>query len=479
MHKNNKKLLGLQTQGAAFSAMIFLLSPCLVAAQQLDVMPMVYAAKIENKAEKEAETQAEGFPKSTENEGRWDAKFQSTYIWQTKPPFKAAYSGPNSLSADHEKSYSFTATAFLGARWWEGAEVYLNPELVQGVPMSNLFGLGGLTNGELQKLAAAKPKLYRARLFLRQTWGIDNRREAVDADVNQLAGSRSKDRLVVTVGNFAVTDIFDISNFAHDARTQFLNWSLLTHGAYDFAADARGYSWGGSVEYYVGDWVLRAGRFLQPREANGLRLDWRFFVHYGDQIEVERGYQLSNLPGKIRLLAFRNVVVAGAFRDALTLSEFNHEVPDVTQVRKLQSKHGVGIGWEQALTPDIGLFVRAAMSNGAIETYAFAEIDRSLSAGIAAKGSAWGRSDDVWGIAVARNGLSDVHRNYLAAGGLGFFVGDGRIDYRPEQIIETYYNLNIRKGASIALGFQRIMNPAYNADRGPVSVSSVRLHTEF
>ncbi len=408
-----------------------------------------------------------------------EAKFQSTYIWQSKRPFPAAYSGPNSLSTKYEKSYSFTATAFLGAHLWNGAEAYLNPELVQGVPMSNLVGLGGLTNGELQKTAGAKPKLYRARLFLRQSWGLDNQYENIESDFNQLAGSRYKNRIVVTVGNFAASDVFDLNSYAHDARTQFLNWALLTHGAYDFAADARGYSWGGAVEYYDGDWVFRAGRFLQPRESNGLPLDWHFFVHYGDQLEIERGYEWANLPGKLRLLAFRNVVVAGSFRDALAVAAQHGNAPDVGLVRKQQTKYGVGVNWEQALTPSTGLFARAAINNGATETYAFAEIDRSVSAGGLIKGASWSRTEDVIGIALVRNSLSATHRDYLSAGGLGFFVGDGRLSYKQEKIFEIYYNLNISKRATIAFGFQRIVNPAYNADRGPASVSSIRLHSEF
>jgi len=301
----------------------------------------------------------------------------------------------------------------------------------------------------------------------------------VESDFNQLAGSRYKNRVVVTVGNLAVSDIFDANSYAHDARTQFLNWALLTHGAYDFAADSRGYSWGGTVEYYDQDWVFRAGRFLQPRQSNGLPLDWRFFVHYGDQLEIERDYQFGTLPGKIRLLAFRNVVVAGAYRDALADAATNGNIADVGNVRKQQSKYGVGVNWEQSLSAGIGIFVRAAANNGATETYAFAEIDRSLSTGISARGQKWGRAEDVLGVALAQNSLSGVHRDYLAAGGLGFFVGDGRIRYKAEQIFETYYNVSLRKGSALAFGFQRIFNPAYNADRGPVSVSTARLHVEF
>ena len=409
----------------------------------------------------------------------YNARFQATYIWQTKPAFGAAYSGVNSLSPLHEKSYSFTSTAYLGLRLTKDTELYLNPEVVQGVPMSGLTGLGGLSNAELQKTAGSKPLLYRARLFARQTWNLDADREAVASDANQLAGLRSKNRVVLTVGNLAVSDIFDGNAYAKDPRTQFMNWSFLTHGAYDFAADSRGYSWGGALEYYKDDWVVRAGRFMMPRESNGLVLDRGLAKRYGDQLELEKAYAIGGKPGKARFLVFRNQAVMGGFDDALAAA--NGGVPTVAPIRKLRSKKGWGINLEQSLTDNTGMFARLAKSDGASEAYAFAEIDRSLSFGVQGKGNSWGRAQDTLGVAYAQNGLSGSHRAFLAVGGNGFFVGDGQLNYRPESIVEGYYSvgLGFLQRSALSVGAQYIRNPAYNADRGPVKVFTVRLHTEF
>ena len=409
----------------------------------------------------------------------WNAKIQATYIWQKKPSFSAAYSGINSLTPDKEKSYSFTSTAYLGLRLARDTELYFNPELVQGVAMSGLTGLGGLSNAELQKTAGSTPTLYRARLFVRQTWGLGGEREDVLSDQNQLAGTRDKNRVVLTAGNLAVNDVFDVNSYAHDPRSQFMNWAFLTHGAYDFAADARGYSRGAALEYYQGDWVLRAGRFMQPREPNVLPLDPALSRHYGDQVELEKGYMLSGQPGKARLLLFRNRAVMGSFADALVNAAGG--VPDTATVRQLRTKRGWGINIEQSLDDTAGVFARVGRSDGASEVYAFAEIDQSLSFGVNVKGSRWGRAHDTFGLAYARNGLSGPHRAYLAAGGIGFFVGDGNLNYRPESIVEGYYSLglDVLKRTALSVGLQHIRNPAYNADRGPVWVGSVRLHTEF
>ena len=409
---------------------------------------------------------------------------QATYINQNKPAFNAPYSGVNSLSPDREHSYSFTSTLFMGVRLAPQTELYFNPELVQGLPLSRLTGLGGLTNSELQKTAGTTPIVYRARLFVRHTWGLGGGSDFVEGDANQLASRYDKRRVTLTAGNFAVSDLFDNSAHAHDARTQFLNWSFLTHGAYDFAADSRGYSWGLALEYRHDDeWTLRAGRSLMPRESNGLRLDRKFFRHYGDQVELERRYSVNERPGALRLLAFRNVAVMGGFSDALAYASQNGTTPDVAPVRERRTKIGAGVNLEQEIADGIGVFGRLARNDGKSETYAFAEIDQSVSFGTTIEGGRWGRSKDALGMAVAQNGISRSHRDFLAAGGSGFFVGDGRLNYKPEAIAEVYYRLalpNVKKlENAVTLGFQHIRNPAYNADRGPVRVVSLRLHTEF
>lgn len=413
----------------------------------------------------------------TEN---WNAKFQSTYVWQAKQPLNAPYSGANSLSPQKEKSYSFTATAAFGARLWPGSEFYFNPEAAQGVPLSRLTGLGGFTNGEIARTSGPNLTIYRARLFMRQSWGFGGGEEKVESDMNQLAGVVDKRRLVLTVGNLSVTDIFDDNTYSHDPRTQFLNWSIMTHGAYDFAADARGYSTGVALEYFHDDWAFRAGRFAQPKEPNQLKLDYGLDKHYGDQIEVEHAHTLAGKAGKLRVLAFRNYAKMSRFDDALAIGAATSTLPDINTVRFMnQAKRGIGVNLEQALSANLGVFARAMWADGQTETYAFTEIDQSVSGGVVVKGAAWRRGKDVVGVAFASNGLSRAHRNYLAAGGLGFFIGDGRLNYKRENIFETYYSLNLSKLAWLSLDWQRIQNPAYNADRGPATVTSLRLHSEF
>ena len=410
----------------------------------------------------------------------WNAKVQATYVWQSKRPFPAAYSGAHSLSVDREKSYSFTSTLALGIRPWAGGELYFNPEVAQGVPLSGLTGLGGFTNGEIARTAGTNPTFYRARLFLRQSFDLGGEKEMVESDANQLAGKVDKRRLVFTAGNLSVIDLFDDNAYSHDPRTQFLNWSLMTHGAYDFAADARGYSWGVALEWYHDNWAVRAGRFIQPMEPNQLPLDPKIFVNYGDQIELEHAHTLAGQPGKLRLLAFHNRATMSRFQDALNLAAQMGIAPDINAVRTgKQDKRGFGINLEQAVSPNVGIFGRASWADGKTEAYAFTEIDNSISGGVLVKGGAWGRGRDSFGIAAVSNGLSKVHRNYLAAGGLGFFIGDGRINYRPETILEMFYSLSVTKYASISVDWQHVRNPAYNADRGPANVGTLRLHTEF
>jgi high affinity Mn2+ porin len=408
----------------------------------------------------------------------FDVRGQATYVWQRKSVLDAPYSGEHSLRPERERSYSFTATASLGLRPWRDGELYLDPELAQGVPLSGLTGLGGFTNGEIARTSGPTLKLYRARLFLRQTWNAGGGSERQDAEMNQLAGFADKRRVVLTVGNLSVTDLFDDNAYSHDPRTQFLNWSLMTHGAFDFAADARGYTWGAALEIYRDAWALRAGRFAQPRRPNQTVLDPKILRHYGDQLELEHRHDLAGRAGAVRLLAFRNRARMASYVDALDAAAGG--TPDLGAVRDGEKvKTGYGVNLEQSISPDVGAFARASRADGRTETYAFTEIDRSVSGGVVVKGAAWRRAEDTVGIALARNGLSSSHRDYLAAGGLGFFLGDGRLSYRPEQIVETFYRFAVTRALALSFDLQRIANPGYNADRGPARVGSVRLHAEF
>lgn len=417
----------------------------------------------------------------TENaEERFSAHLQGTYIWQYKPAFRAAYSGANSLVPQREKAYTFTSTAFVGARLWQGAEIYLNGEATQGVPFSNLTGAGSFSNGEFTRTSSTNPVFYRQRLFLRQTLNLGGGREVQEGEANQLAGAVDKNRIVVTLGNFSTLDMFDDNAYAKDPRTQFFNSSHMTYGAYDYAADARGFGWGAAAEWIQGDWAVRFARMSAPKDPNGLAVDDAIHKHYGDQLELEHSHTLAGQPGKIRLLGWRNRMVLARYQDALDLGAATNTTPSINAVRRTeQVKYGFGINLEQALHANLGVFLRAMWADGKTETMAFTEADRSVSVGTAIKGAFWHRPQDTLGLAYAWNGLSSARRQYLEAGGISFFIGDGKLNYRPEQILEAYYSAALFKGTSLSFNFQRMANPAYNADRGPVKFYGVRLHAEY
>jgi len=412
------------------------------------------------------------------DEAPFELHAQATYARQYKPGFAANYSGPNSLRSTPETSYTFTATLYAGLRLGEDSELYFNPEFVQGNPLSGLHGLGGFTNGEAQRGAGPELRGYRARLFLRHTWNLNGAVEEEPSGQNQLRARYAAKRVVVTAGNFSVLDVFDALDYSHDPRTQFMNWSSLTYGAWDFPADARGYTWGVALEYLAPGWQARAGRFLVPRESNGLALDREFASRYGDVAEIALPYGVAGRPAVARALLFRNRVHAGGFEDALSAAAGGGP-PDVAHVRRDQSKTGLGVGTQIELGAGLGAFARAGWNDGKTETFMFTEIDRSLAAGITAKGGRWARPEDSAGVAAYANGLSQPHRAYLGAGGLGFFLGDRQLRYASERILEGYYSLNVAGGAWLSLDLQRIANPGYNRDRGPASVLGFRLHGEF
>ena len=407
-----------------------------------------------------------------------EAHGQATYLWQRHPGFRSLYSGPNSLSQDAERGYTFSSTLFLGARLGD-TELYFNPEFVQGLPFSGLHGLGGFTNGENQRGAGTQLRGYRARLFARHTWNLSGDYEEQPSEANQVKTRYAAERIVLTAGNLSVLDVFDAVEYSHDPRTQFANWSSLTYGAWDYAADARGYTWGAALEYIHPKWQVRAGRFLVPVESNGIRLDWTFLRRYSDAVELELPYRLAGRAAPVSLMGFQTRVTAGSYGDALAAAARNGGPPSVGDVHTSHTKRGAGIGTQVAVTDDIGAYVRAGWSDGKTETFMFTEIDRSLAAGALVKGTGWGRPGDTLGLAGYLNGLSRQHRDYLAAGGLGFFLGDGRLNYGPEAILETFYSLGLRRGFALSLDYQRVRHPGYNRDRGPVDVIGARLHAEF
>lgn len=419
-------------------------------------------------------------------EETWSAHFQTTYNWQRHPAFNAPYTGPYSITPGAEKMYTFTTTGFFGYRPWQGGELYLTPEVSQGVPFTgNLVGMGSFSNGEITRAAGANPTLYRQKLFLRQTWNNGGVAQRVEAGVNnQMAGWTDKNRVVLTVGNFSTLDVFDPNTYAKDPRTQFMNWGNWTYAAYDYAADARGYGWGAAVEWYKNDWVLRAGRMTGPALPNMLPIDQKIFNHFGDQVEVEHEHTLDGHPGAVRVLAWRDRAILASFSDALTwlkANPGNYTGPDaLLAVRGSEkNKYGVGLNVEQEIDDNTGFFMRAMKTDGRTETYAFAEVDSSVSTGVIVKGGKWGRGEDAVGLSLMRNYLSKDRRAFLAAGGISFFIGDGALSYHPEDIFEGFYSFGLYKGAWLTADYQRMQNPAFNAARGPIDIYALRLHWEY
>ena len=418
-----------------------------------------------------------------------NAHGQTTYINQRYNNFTSPYSGMRSLSNDKAMSYTWSGTLFLGTRVAPNTDIYFNPEVISGVPFSGLNGLGGFSNGEATKANGAQAKFYSARAFVRQTINQEGDKVVLENEANQITQTVSSNRVVLTGGQFSTLDIFDDSRYAKDPRVQFMNWGNMTYLAYDYAADARGYSWGLAGEWYLDHWVMRASRMLAPKSPNGRDLNWQIFNTYGDQVEVERQHYISDLPGKVSVLAYRNKMMLARFSDATSYIDQDPTARQGTQAinnvrNNMQYKTGIGIHGEQALTKDLGLYARAFTSDGHTETMSFTEADNSISVGMGMNGTTWKRPHDSVGISMMQNGLSSYRRAYLQAGGISYFIGDyanpsQTISYSPERIGEVYYNAIVIKNVLAGLNYQHIINPAYNSARGPVNILSFRIHAEF
>ena len=432
---------------------------------------------------------------------RWNAYGQFTYIYAWKKAFSAPYTNLNgsinSLLPTPEQSFTGTATAYLGARLWHGGEAYFVPELISERPLSQLKGLGGaIQDFELQKGGAETPTLYRSRSYLKQTFGFGGGKEVAESGPTQLGTSYDSHRLVVVAGNFSILDFFDKNAFDIDPRQGIFNLAFLTYTAYDFASDARGYSWGVVSELYWDKWAVRYGRITPPRNPNQLQIDWRLLKFYGDQIELAHHPQLHGRDGMLRALAYRNNEDIGRFTDAVnvfradpaknatTCPGFNYgstntTAPDLCWVRRPNVKTGIGVFGEQFLASGLGVFSRAMISDGKTEVDAYTSTDRSVAVGVLGNGSTWHRSRDVAGAGLNLGWISNSHIAYLGLGGIDGFVGDGRINPAAERALDLFYSANYRKSFWLSGDYQHIANPAFNRDRGPVNIFSARLHGEF
>ena len=433
---------------------------------------------------------------------RWNLYTQGTYITSYHPSFPAAYTNlndtPNSLSPNAELGFTGTVTFYTGAKAWKGAEFYFAPEMVSELPFSGLKGIaGGIQNFELQKNGTQSSNWYTSRAIYRQTFSLGGTESAINSGPMQLAGTISSRRFVFTAGSFSILDIFDKNSYAGDLRRQVTNMAFLTHAAYDFGADARGYTAGFTGELYFDNWAFRFARIAGPYDPNAMSRNLNLWSSYGDQIELEHKHELYGLAGAIRLLGYRNQERSGSFSDAIsafqadptgknatTCTTFNYEnpnanAPDLCWARKSNIKMGIGINMEQSITDDIGAFFRGMYSDGKTEVYSYTSADRSLSFGSIMKGTRWGRAKDSIGLGYAVSWLSPEHVKFLGMGGIDGFIGDGAINYSPEQVVDLYYQWHALPSTWITFDYQHLANPAYNADRGPVEIFNGRVHFEF
>jgi len=406
----------------------------------------------------------------------WSLHGQATLVWLYQPAFHSPYQGANSLDPVGVGKETFDATLFLGTRVWDGGEIYADPEIDQGFGLSNTLGVAGYVSGEAYKVGKAAPYFRLQRLFFRQSFDLGGETQSVGSDANQVPGTRGADNLVFTAGKFSVVDVFDSNALAHDPKSDFLNWSLIDTGAFDYAADAWGYSYGGAAEWTQSWWTLRAGLFDLSRVPNTTKLV-RGFGQYEIAGEFEVRHSLFGRPGVVRLLGFVNRGRMADYDEAVALGAATHSIPDPALVRRPAFRGGGALNIEQEIGDDLSLFARLGLDDGSKEAFEFTEINRTEALGVAWKGSAWGRPDDSVGIAAVDNGVSDAARRFLAAGGLGILIGDGRLPHAgDEDIFEAYYRAKASDWLAVSLDYQWIRDPGYNADRGPVSVLGLRLH---
>ena len=409
----------------------------------------------------------------------WSVHGQATFTEQYHPSFTSPFMGANSLDPKSDGRETFDTTLFAGVKLWEGGEAYANPEIDQGFGLSNSVGVAGFPSGEAYKIGKAEPYIRLQRLFFRQTFDLGGDAQNVSSGANQLAGSRTADNLVITAGKISVTDIFDTNDYAHDPRGDFLNWAIIDSGAFDYAADSWAYTYGAAVEWTQGWWTWRGGLFDLSRGPNEANLV-RGFGEYELVSEFEARTMLDERSGKIKFLAYVNRGRMADYLAAVALAAKSGMVPTAASVRAPADRPGAAINAQQEIGDGLGGFLRLSLNDGSKEAYEFTEINRSVAAGLALKGADWGRKDDTVGAAFVINGISKSAESYLAAGGLGILIGDGRLaHYGTEDVLETYYRASLMDWLSADLDYQFITNPAYNRDRGPVSFVAAQLHATF
>ena len=411
---------------------------------------------------------------------------QANFISQAHPPFHAPYSGPHSFRPEFEHATSRLLTLYTGMRLNGSSEILVDIEDASGYGMSNSLGLAGYTNLDVVRIPGEGSPLstapYLARGIIHKVFALSNDKIENQRNPLSLFSQLPRRRLEIRFGKFDLVDFFDQNSVGSDTHFQFTNWTVVDNGAYDYAADTRGYTVGLVADYEDRNWGFRFGETLMPKIANGIDLEWKVWQAHADNFEYElRRGLLPTKPGVVRLLAYVNHANMGIYRQAVA-QFLQHLVatPDITKHPwHITRKYGFGVNLEQNLAPHLTAFGRFGWNNGKTESFAYTEVDQTFAGGFRADGAWWGRRYDRAGLAIVTNAISKDHQIYLADGGLGFLLGDGRLNYGRENIVETFYTAHLWRGIYVSPGLQYINNPGYNRDRGPVLVPSGRLHLEF
>lgn len=407
---------------------------------------------------------------------------QINVILQWHPSFSAKYSGDNSLRARGENATSRVLTLYTGVQLTNTTEILVDVESAGGRGISDAFGLAGFTNLDVVRNPTLGSTPYVARAMLHQIIPLSGESVESNRGPFSLATQLPVRRLEIRAGKLGTADFFDVNSAGSDSHLQFLNWTVDNNGAYDYAADTRGYTVGVLVEYQDGNWGARFAECLMPKVANGVDLDLNLRRAHGENLELELRHSLvRKLAGVVRLLAYANHANMGSYREAIVNSQSGREgVPDIEASRKQgRVKYGFGVNIEQEIAKGITLFGRWGWNEGHHESFAYTEVDDTVELGSALSGAIWHRALDRVGAAFVSNGISKDHRDYLALGGKGFLLGDGALTYGREQILESYYTAHMWRGVFGSFDLQYVTNPGYNRDRGPAVAPAIRMHLEF
>ena len=465
---------------------ISLLVTCIVI-PTLTVMPSALAAQgIDSVQRAPVSTTGDSSTSAAPSSDDWTARVLGTQvnvIAQDLRPFHSPYSGINSLRARGDSKISHAYGGYIGVQAGRSLQGYLDIEMIRGKGVSRVTGLAGPTNGDVLRQGTFDlgNGPYVARAFIRYTVPLAGERlDTLQRGTDQLPGIVSKHRIDITAGKFAASDLFDLNRYANSTRQQFMNWDLFQNTTWDFAADTRGYTNGVALAWIHPLWILRLGGFQMPTVANGNKFDSDLRRAHGDQIELTLTAPATGTV--VRILGYMNHARMGSYGEALVIARSNGSIPDIAADGKPgRSKYGWGANVEQPLADngETGAFARIGGDDGRNESFVFTEVDRHISAGVQVSGAHWNRTDDRLGIAGAETGIVMVHREYLAAGGIGFLLGDGKLNYGPEQLAEAYYRAQLGTYFQLSPDVQYIHNPGYNRDRGPATVYSIRVNLRY